>query len=296
MAAQDSNTNADLQSMVAELRPISFIVSGDTDDDKAQVLDPEVPETLSDLVAAANNEVPAVTAIAIVDKPSLTPDDMQNLQDIQLLQSFINVLATKNMYDTHGAYDLNDKAQSLDFVVQYANQLNFAMTNSMGGYLNLEKASVFEVEKSITSAQIHTEVLSFLFKSMALPESALKELDALLTSVNQKLEVSLEKTKSDLNHVLMFFYFEKVQGLDVKVAKMRFLFLTVEKSTWSATVGKSTVGKFMFKMTQVDTAATMNGELVEKDRDLIQKVIHKMTGGNLKSVMDSCSPKVVTAK
>lgn len=256
--------------------------------------------SIADLLKAANNgPAPAITSVAVIDsKQDLKPDMLKQLGDIQLLSSFVNAYAANRVYDARNgkAFNLDNSDDALDFIVQFANNINLVMTNSMSGYLTLAKASTSVVNKSTTGASVDADVVKALFGSLSLPAVALKELTGLLRTVTGKLDASISTSKQNLKHVIMYYYFEPVEGLpDVKVAKMRFYYISISQKSWEAKVcGQASFKKFNFDMTQVDTDTEMNFELVEKDRDQLVKLIETLTEMNIDDVNAAISPKVIT--
>jgi len=244
------------------------------------------PESLSDLLNKSKKD-PSTTSIAAVPSGGLSDNEIQQLSNIQLLTSFVSVEAAKLYYTRSGgvAPDITNPATALQYNKDMAN-INFeVVTKSLPGFLNMEKAVAYDYHKSQTSAEFHAEFLGELFKAFAFPEATLTELDAILTSVTKALSdlrFSFTEQSETLDHLVFFYYFEAVPGLDVKVAKMRLFNLQLKSSSWQAVVstGKSraSVDHIQFDMNYYDYACTMSNEQVQRQKGDIQDLITKMTG------------------
>lgn len=165
----------------------------------------------------------------------------------------------------------------------------------MAGYLTLGKASASTLDKETSSVELHTDMLKAIFGSLALPETALAELDGLLTSAGDKLKISVDKIHKDLKHVLFLYFFESPQGLEeIKVAKLRLFYISIDEKSFNVSIGKHKAARFRFKMTMVDTDCMMESEVVQKDRDKLVTLVEELTKMNIDEVYQAISPKVIS--
>lgn len=261
----------------------------------------DAPESLFGFLQAGNGskneKAKAITSVAVVDTTNLSKDDVfEQLKDIQLLSSFINAYASKRIFDARKGkgFNLNNPKEALDFAVQYANNVNLVITKSMAGFLNLGKVSTSTMNKSTTGLDINTDIIKFLFGSLSLPKNALMELEGLLKTTGGNLNASITKADQNLKHVILYYYFEPVEGLpDVKVAKMRFYFLSISKKSWAAKICFVRASSFNFDMTQVDTETEMNLEMVRENREKIKSIVETMCKKNLDEVNKAVAPKMI---
>lgn len=252
-------------------------------------------ENLFQMLKDSDEKVPASMNVALVP-PKLSATDIENLKLVQLLCSFISVNAMKLVYQKRGnkSFDLSNPEDAALSVTMIANALYQDITEYMGGFLDQSTIITSSYDQTVVSAEIHMEVLNFLFKSFSLPESALKELDGILTAVNGKLTAGLETSDSTLDHVIFVYFFDKVQGLDAKIAKVRLLYLKVDKDSWKSSIGKSSVQKVHMDMTLTDGIWMIDTEQTGSMKTKIQNLLTKLSGTNLEDLDKLTSPTVVT--
>lgn len=259
----------------------------------------EVGSIFDQIKASSNGPVPATTSVVVIDSMEdlQNPDMMDQLKDIQLLASYINAYAAKRVYDDRKGkpFNLDNEEDALDFTVQFANSINYVITKGMATYLHLETAGTSVLKKTTTGATVNADILKSLFGSLALPAEALGELTGLIGEVAGKLDVSLEKIAAPIKHLITYYYFEPVIGLEeVKVAKMRFYYLSVSQTSWNKKFcGIASTNKFDFDMIQVNTETEMNFELVERNREQIVSLIEQIAQTNLDDVSEAISPKII---
>lgn len=243
---------------------------------------------------------PSSTAIAAVPSTGLTPDMIQQLHDVMMLTSFISVTSMRQLRNTiyKGVMpDITTPDGAAQFVKAAANAKNDILTSAMGGYLSLETGSARSFSKSTTSADLHMEFLATLFDGFNFPQSTMKELDSVLTSVKDNianLKLSWSNESSTLDHMVFFYYFDSVQGLDVKVPKVRLYFLHIDQKSWELSVGKSNVNQFTFNMNFFDSIYDMDTVQTAADRDNIAALLKKFTGQDMDTLEKLLSPKKVS--
>lgn len=265
-----------------------------SDEAKGEV---EIP-TLKDAIDN-NKKAPSSTSIAIAPHDA-TDREMAQLADVLLLNSFVEAAAMRYIYQRNPkGWDITKRDEASDFIRTAANAKHLIMTKGLGGYVNLTLAGDYALNKEILAADIHFEFLNEIFKSFALPEDALAELDSLLTNVRKSLEhlqLKFSDESQPLDHLIAVFYFDKAaKGLDVRVPFMRLFFLHVEQSSWKLAIGKSSIDKFAFKMNHTDLHFLVNCKLVEDDRDEIEGVLKKLLNMSMDDINKALTPSLVKA-
>ena len=248
----------------------------------------------TDLNDILNNAVKAPGTTSIATVPT-TPDTLmyQMLGQVQTLDSYISLLTSFCIYNEHPTpYDITIPDQASAFVRSMAKWRNYVITGgsvkAMAGYLPVGSIVTQSYSQQVTTADLHLEFLGELFKSFAFPESAMLELDGILTKVVSNLgnlKLSFESQSDSLDHFLTYYYFSTVQGTGGKnqpptmyVAKVRTFYLHIDQATWKLAVGKSTVSQFKFNMNYFDMDTTMNSGLVSADMTAINSTISTLTG------------------
>ena len=260
------------------------------------------PESLFDMLHKDSN-APSSTAIAVIPttngKSTLSEDQMQQLQDVMMLTSFISVASMRYLYQTKYAKnppDITTQEGAALFVQSAANAKNFILTSALGGYLSLNTSVARSFNQSTTSADLHLGFLTSLFDGFNFPAATIKELDSVLTSVTQTLDslkMSWSDQSSTLDHMIFLYHFEDVQGLDIKIPKVRLYFLHIDQSSWTASVGKSHLTHINFNMNFIDSDYDMDTANTAVDREKIKEMLHSLTGQDLDTLNKLLSPKVV---
>jgi hypothetical protein len=263
--------------------------------------DDPAPQSLADMLAL-DVKAPTSTVVTAVSKEEIEGSDniQQELQDVMMLTSFISVAASRYLYQTlykNRVPDITTPSGASEFVRGMANAKNYILTSAMAGFLSSESLLARSFHESTTSADLHLDFLNTLFDGFNFPSSTIKELDSVLTSVTkniQSLSLSWSDQNSTLDHMVFLYYFDKVLGIDVKVPKVRIYFLHIDQSSWTASLGKSSVNHFEFNMNFSDGIYAMDVEHTAENRANIKALLNKLTGMNLNDLNKLLSPVVVT--
>lgn len=207
------------------------------------------PDTLFSMLQS-DSKAPSSTAVAVVPtdsdgKPSLSSDQVQQLKDVMMLTSFISVASMRHLYQTDWAKvvpDITKPDGAATFVKDTAKAKNYILTSALGGYLSLNTSVARSFNQSTTSADLHLGFLTTLFDGFNFPKATLSELDGVLTSITKTLDglkMSWSDQSSTLDHMIFLYYFDSVQGIDVKIPKVRLYFLHIDQSSWTGSVGKA---------------------------------------------------------
>ncbi|MEG4088548.1 hypothetical protein [Microcoleus sp. Pol12B4] len=257
------------------------------------------PATLFDMLHT-DTQAPSSTVVAAVSVDDIKdPTLNEQLYDVMMLTSFISVAASRYLYQTiykDRKPDITTPAGASEFVKAMANAKNFILTNAMGGYLSSESLLSRSYTQSTTSADLHMEFLATLFQGFNFPPATITELDSVLTSVTKNisdLKLSWSDQNSTLDHMVFLYYFDKVMGTEIKVPKVRIYFLHIDQSSWTASVGKSSVSHFNFNMNFMDGIYPMDVINTATDRDKIKKLLTTLTGQSMEDLNKLLSPSVV---
>lgn len=260
------------------------------------------PESLFDMLQT-DNKAPSSTAVSVIPTtngtPSLNNDQMQQLKDVMMLTSFISVAAMRQLYQTvyqKTPPDITTPEGASLFVRSTVNAKNFVLTSAMGGFLSLNSSSARSFKTQTTSADLHLEFLGSLFQGFNFPPATLKQLDSVLSSVTQtinSLKLSFTNQSSTLDHMIFLYYFDSVFGIDIKIPKVRIYFLHIDQSSWTASVGKSSVSHISFNMNFIDSIYDMDVDQTAANRQKIKGLLQSLTGQDLDTLNKLLSPKVV---
>ncbi len=237
--------------------------------------------------APGSTSVVALPATAGADgapQLNLSQLDIENLNYIQLLDTYAAAYGAQVAYSRHAnkPWNIADPAEAADFVRSYANARFEVITKGLSGVLSLQNATAASMSKDTTSADLHLEFIGGLFSAFGFDDVTMKELDNVLTNVTKSLsslQMSWSDTNQALDHLVNLYYFEPVQGLPgVKVPKLRLFFLHIDQSSWTASIGKSSISRFQFHMNYDDFQFTMSTAQMKLDAGKIQGFIEQSTG------------------
>lgn len=241
--------------------------------------------SLNDLLNGVGTAPGATTVVTVPAAPAT--GDIALVQNVQTLDSYIATLTALVMYNNHPApYDLSDKKQAAQFVVDLANARNFVVTGgtvkAIPMYLPMGEASTQTIHKSTTSADLHLELLSAMFGALGLPANVVTELDGILTEVNQSLQslkLSFETQDQTLNHFVSFYHLVPVEGSKpvINTMQVEFIYLQLAQSSWEASVGKSSVDHFTLDVIMTRTTATMSAGIVAANTSNIVNALMQLT-------------------
>lgn len=239
---------------------------------------------------------PATTSIVEVPS-SIDSMDYQNLMDITLLDAYISVASALVMYKANpSGWDITDPKGASSFTKTLTNSRNKVMTQGLSGFLSIQESANQHFTKNTTAGDLHFDFLTKIFAGFAFPPATIKQLDSILSAIVGKLTAlsfSYENTSETLDHMISYYYFEKVPGMDLKIPQMRLFYLRVDQKSWKLAIGKSSVTKFDFSMNYIDTKASMNLSQMNRGRDIIQKYITEMTNQSLEDVKKLVQPSAI---
>jgi len=270
----------------------------------------EPPNTtdLNDLLNSVNKAPGRTTVVAV---PKTTPQsDLELLQHIQLVDSYISILTAYAVYNEHPTpYDITDRTQALEFTKAVAKQRNFVMTGGvvkdLAAYVPIASSVPGGFHKTVTTADLHVELLTSMFAAFGLEAAAMKELDAILTQTAtdlKSLNLEFKEQNQTLDHFVTYYYFERVPGTgegtsiaELHQVKMRLFNMKIDQSSWKVSVSKSSVGQTRQDINWIDIACRMDGGLVAEDAANIRANIHRLMGNDDAAINKIMGTKVIRA-
>jgi len=244
------------------------------------------PGNIMDIIEKAK-KVPAATSIAAVPS-DVSQSDLQNLQDISLLDTYVSVYSSAYMYKSHPKpYDITKPDEAAAFTKDLANARFLVITKGLPGLLIAGQSSQQSFSKTTISADLHLEFLNEIFGSFGFSPSALKQLDGVMTNIIKNLgtlKLGWSEQSETLDHLISTYFFEEVPGLGIKVPRIRLFYLHIDQSSWKASVGKSSVGRFKFNMNYADYTFTMSLTEMPDMREPIKAYIKEATKKNLEDI------------
>jgi hypothetical protein len=243
------------------------------------------PNALNGMLNSIAAAPSATTVVTVPSSPA--SGDAALVQEVQVLDSYIAVLTAIVMYSKHPEpYDLSKPEQAVQFVIDLADARNYVVTGgvvkAIPMYLPLGQAATQHIEKSTTSAELHIELLTAMFAGFGLPETALTELDSILTEVASSLkalQLSFTSEKQTLNSFVSFYHLVPVEGSEPPIHEMRaaFIYLQMAQASWQASVGKSSVEHFSLDVLMTKSVGTMSAGIVAANSSTIINALKELT-------------------
>jgi hypothetical protein len=235
-------------------------------------------------------QAPATTSVLAVP-PDISQNDLQNLQDISLLDTYVSVNSASYIYKLNpDGFDITKPKEAADFNRALANSRFRVLTQGLAGLLSLSSSTQKTFSTTTTAGKLHLEFLGEIFKSFGFPPAALTQLDSILTNIVKQLsniEFSWSEQGEGLTYVIATYYFEEVQGLPgARVPKIRLFFLEIDQRSWKLAIGKSSVQQFKFNMNYVDYQYTMSLSQVPTMREKIKAYITSATQQQLETIQN----------
>ncbi len=245
-------------------------------------------------------QAPGATPIATVPNDPQTYQ-LQLLGNVQTLESYIAVLTAIVLYNKHPEpYDLSDKKQAAQFIIDTANAKNFVMS---GGTvkdiaLYLPQLSTSNDQKTLhtSTTSIHVDLLKVLFQGLSLAAGALTELDGVLTDVVQTLDdlkLQFSSQTETFNHQISYYYFAPVEGSNppLQQMKVRFIYLEVDLASWKVSTNKAEHKEFDFSMSITTTDSVMNNNMVSSNASAIAQSCLTLTSNDTATIQKMIGSK-----
>ena len=226
--------------------------------------DNDLPEKLSDLLDKTS-AVPSTTSLTIVSEPELTPTDLEAISHLEALLTYVNVSAKTSLLRLYPDLPTWDVVTNADSARKYTqantNALFQVITTSLSGFLVNDSMVTQEFNRNVQFDDLHSEFLNDIFGSFGLPDASKAELDGVLTTTTKslvKMTSAGEATFSSLDFMIFVTYFEKMQGIDYNIPKMRLFYLHIDQKSWMDVVshGKNSpdtqTARINFAMNYVD--------------------------------------------
>lgn len=256
------------------------------------------PVGLSELLKQlATNNTTVTPIVRLPDEPTkLDINDLQNLEDISLLNSFASVAATSMIYEKEKTFDFSPQGMA-GYSEQYMNNYFRVMTQGLSGLLAFEMASENTFSNKFKPESFHDEFLTKLFEDLSLPETSLKQLDSILCQISSNLK-GLQNTgvKSPTEYCVIYYFFTPVIGLEtVRLPSLRMFKIHIEQEFVERSVSKhEKATDFHFEMKYTDYQAKMDVSGMNNHRDQLRKYVEVLTKDSLDNVMSLVQPKAIS--
>eukprot|EP00210_Caulerpa_lentillifera_P007755 g7401.t1 len=251
--------------------------------------------SLAETLRELEKNVPTATRVAVANVSEITSDDATNLRLMELLMLLIDVKVNQELTEEFGdgffELDTNDKKRK--YIKERSQQLFSVATTKMTGFLRETSSTFWSYKEELKSTELHGEILKQLFQGFNLSESNLKELDCLLTNVYTKLKNNMETAGPTLDHSLFVNYFDKVQGTDLKLVKVRLLHIKVSEKAWQDTSKSSGGSKLLFEMDISMHTWTMNTSIMAAKENEVKELLNQCSGIDLENLRNVIKTRVV---
>lgn len=260
----------------------------------------EVGLSTEDILKGIKNskEVPGSTTIVAVPEGGITPSEAQMYQDIVLLDSFINIIATQKVYDSIKKKEGEDNAKKVIgfsdpqlfalFMREWSDAAFEVITKTLAGILNFSSAVSHQYDKEVATADLRLDFIGELFGSFGFGPMATKGLSGLISSVIEGLKqvkASYSSESEKIDHVICVYYFEEIKGTTIKDAKLRLFHLHIDRSSWNVTIStacsSTTISRTKFHMDYEDFTTSLSPDIMSTHRSMIRQMVIDKTKINL---------------
>lgn len=251
------------------------------------------PVGLSDFLSQMST-ADSVTVVAELPA-TILPSDMQNLLDISLLNSYSAVSAANLVYQN--IKDISfEPAKVAEYQKKYAAAYFRVMTQGLSGLLPAKQIESHNFSGRYAKDSFHNDFLGELFKSFSLPDSALKQLDSILSS----LSLNLSKVITDANRIptdflVVYYYFSPVEGMpELKIPSLRLFNIHIDYQNIERAVSKrQKETDFDFAMSYADYTGTLAISSMEHFRPILKRYVEDSTQKSLDEIQKMVQPKAI---
>lgn len=258
----------------------------------------EAPVGLSEVLKQlATNNTTVTPIVRLPDEPAkLDINDLQNLEDISLLNSFASVAATSMIYEKEKSFDFSPEGMA-KYSEQYMNNYFRVMTQGLSGLLSFEHTAENTFTNNFKPDSFHDEFLKELFEDFSLPETSLKQLDSILCQISGNLK-GLQNTgiKSPTDYCVVYYFFTPVIGLEtVRLPSLRMFNIHIDQEFVERSVSKNEKATdFHFEMKYTDYQAKMDVSGMKYHRDQLREYVETLTKDSLKNIMSLVQPMAIS--
>lgn len=260
----------------------------------------DAPVGLADLLKKVATDNPTVSSIVKMpdEVAKLEINDLQNLEDISLLNSFASVAATSMIYNESEAksFDFSNDGMTA-YQEKYMKNYFRVMTQGLSGILSFEQSSTNTFERDFEPNSFHNNLLEKLFESFSLPAISLKHLDSVLNEISACLS-SIKSTGKSVpsNYCVIYYFFTPVIGMEtIKIPSLRIFNIQIEQMFVERAISKrEKVNDFKFKMGYTDYQAKMDVSGMKSYRDNIRKYVETLTNLSLAEIMSIVQPAAIS--
>jgi hypothetical protein len=247
------------------------------------------PEYITNIIQNAK-ACYAITRVLVVHS-NISPNDRQNIQDISLLDTYLSVFSAASIYPLHPkGFDLTKPDEAANFTKALANGYFRVITEALPGIVSLESSTQKSFSATVTTDDLHLELLNELFCSFGFSPTTMNQLDSLIINIVNRLG-SLKEAGSEqpetLDYLFAVYYFEESQQItSVKVPKIRLFYLHIGQRYGQAPVGKSSNNSFDFNMNYGDYKFAMSFASMPAMRERIREFVTNLTQQEFASIQN----------
>ena len=154
--------------------------------------------------------------------------------------------------------------------------------------------------RNVKFEDLHAEFLNGIFDSFGLPDRAMKELDAILTTTTKslvKLTSDGETSFSSMDHMIFVTYFEKMEGINFNIPKLRLFFLHIDQTSWMNVVhnkkSSDETAMINFDMNYTDATFSMTWMPKPDEFEKLQHMLEKASNKSFKDLVAYNNTRVI---
>lgn len=238
------------------------------------------PDYITNIIHQAK-ESHAITKLLVVSS-NLSQNDVQNVQDISLIDTYVSVYSAGYIYPSHpNGFDITNPDESANFTKALANGYFRVITEGLAGIVSLESSMQQRFSKTVTADDLHLSLLNELFGSFGFSSTAMNTLGSIIRNLVTRLGILKEACSEQpetLDYLFAVYYLEESHLIThVKVPKIRLFYLHIDQSSWQAPVGKSSNDSFDFNMNYGNYQLAMSFAAMPAMREKIRADVRNIT-------------------
>jgi hypothetical protein len=209
------------------------------------------PDYITNIIKKAKESHSITKVLVVPSNPS--QNDVQNLQDISLLDTYVSVYSAAYIYKLNpNGFDITKPDEAANFTKVLANGYFRVITEALQGIVSTESSMQHSFSATTTSDDLHLKLREELFGSFGFSSTGKNQLDGIIKNIVKGLGILKETCSEEpqtLDYLFSVYYFEESQHITgVRVPKIRLFYLHIDQSSWQAPVGEFSQESFNFNM------------------------------------------------
>ncbi|WYM02718.1 MAG: hypothetical protein HEQ19_27815 [Gloeotrichia echinulata CP02] len=220
----------------------------------------------------------------------INQNDVQNLQDISLIDTYASVYSAAYIYPSHPHhFDITTPDKVASFTTVLASGYFRVITEGLPTFLSMETSTALNFSAITTTGELNIKLRHELFQSFQLSHSATRQLDSIMENIVRRLEGirAVHSPQLDpLNYLLSVYSFEQHLLIPaMRFPKIHLFYLKIDQNSFNTSVSNSSANSFTFKMNYQIYKLSINSSHISTNiRDLIKTYITKMTNQTFDSI------------